>query len=88
MECTIPGLQASHFQSWAVTTEGIFFVRPADSTTMVLLYDSRSNDISEIAEIPSYPTSRFSIAPDGKSLLFVRSDHLDIDLQLLDDLPR
>jgi Tol biopolymer transport system component/DNA-binding winged helix-turn-helix (wHTH) protein len=87
MECTIPGPQASHFQSWAVTAAGIFFVRHADSTTMVLLYDSRSDEISEIAEIPSYPTSRFSIAPDSKSLLFVRSDHLDIDLQLLDYLP-
>ncbi|MCK5406547.1 MAG: PD40 domain-containing protein, partial [Candidatus Krumholzibacteria bacterium] len=86
VECVVPGLPASHFQSWAVTTTGIYSVRPSDTTTMVMRYDSRSDETSEIAEIPSYPTSRFSIAPDGESLLFVRSEHLDIDLKLLEYL--
>jgi Tol biopolymer transport system component/DNA-binding winged helix-turn-helix (wHTH) protein len=85
--CTIPELQAGHFQSWAVTAEGIYFVRLEGATTMVLLHDSRDNSTREIAAFPSYPTPRFSISPDGKSLLFVRSDHLDIDLMMLDYLP-
>jgi hypothetical protein len=30
----------------------------------ILLYDSHGNYLSEVAEISSYPDSRFSIAPD------------------------
>lgn len=86
LELVVSGLQASHFQSWNVTPAGVYFVRPSDTTTTVALYDVLRGEIREIAEFPSYPTSRFSIAPDGSSLLFVRSEHLDIDLELLDYL--
>jgi Tol biopolymer transport system component/DNA-binding winged helix-turn-helix (wHTH) protein len=86
LEPVVPGLQASYFRSWAVTEAGFYFVRPSDTTTVVTLYDARRNETRDLAEIPSYPTSRFSIAPDGKSLLFVRSELLDIDLELLDYL--
>ncbi|UCG50490.1 MAG: PD40 domain-containing protein [Candidatus Latescibacterota bacterium] len=86
-ECTVPDLQAGCFQSWTVTVEGIYFVRLEGATTKVLLRGSRGDTTREIAAFPSYPTSRFSISPDGKSLLFVRSDHLDIDLMMLDYLP-
>lgn len=87
LECVVPDMPASHFQSWMVTAEGVYFVRPKDVATTVLLYDPRSGDTSEVAEIPSYPTTRFSVSPDGRFLLFVRSDRLDIDLELLDYLP-
>lgn len=87
LECVVPDLPASHFQSWVVTAEGVYFVRPKDVATTVMLYDPRSGDTSEVAEIPSYPTTRFSVSPDGRSLLFVRSDRLDIDLELIDYLP-
>jgi Tol biopolymer transport system component len=84
VESVVPGLQASHFQSWAVTAAGIYFVLVSDDETTVMLH--RNDETTEIAQIPTYPTTRFSIAPDGKSLLFVRSDHLDIDLKLLEYL--
>ena len=85
-ELVVPGLQASLFRSWAVTEAGIYFVRPSDTTSVVTLYNARKNETRYLVEIPSYPTPRFSIAPDGKSLLFVRSELLDIDLELLDYL--
>jgi Tol biopolymer transport system component len=86
LELVAQGLQASHFQSWDVNAAGIYFVRRSDTTTTVVLHDVRSNESREIAGFRSYPTSRFSISPDGSSLLFVRSELLDIDLELLDYL--
>jgi Tol biopolymer transport system component len=83
-ECVVDGLPASQFQSWAVTAAGIYYVRPQDAETAVLFHDLSRDETTEIATIPSYPSPRFSIAPDGRSLLFVRSDHLDIDLKLID----
>jgi Tol biopolymer transport system component len=87
LDCKVPRFPASQFQSWEVGVDGIFFASPTDSKTTILLYDPRSDVSREIAEIPSYPTPRFSVSPDSRSLLFVRSDQLDIDLQLLVYLP-
>jgi Tol biopolymer transport system component/DNA-binding winged helix-turn-helix (wHTH) protein len=86
-ELVVPDFPASHFRSWAVNTKGIFFVRLEGSVVKVIRHDTRSGENDEVAAFPSYPTSRFSISPDGSSLLFVRSDQLDIDLRMLDYLP-
>jgi Tol biopolymer transport system component len=87
LTCTIPELKASQFRNWAVAPEGVYFARTTDEVAKILLHDSHGQYLSEIAEIPSYPDSRFSISPNAESLLFVRSDQLDIDLLLLDRLP-
>lgn len=87
MHCVVPGFRASDFQGWTVTATGIVSVRTAGSWATLVLHDPRGREIGEIAEIPRYPSTRFSVSPDGQSVLFVRSEQLDIDLRMLDHIP-
>jgi dipeptidyl aminopeptidase/acylaminoacyl peptidase len=85
--CVVADFPASHFRDWTVTETGIFYVRPAGSTAVVVCFDPVSGETCPVARIPSYPAPRFSVAPDGQSMLFARSELLDIDLHVLDYLP-
>ena len=86
-ELIVADLPANHFQSWAIAADGIFYARPAGSEVTVCFCDLDGRDTREITAFASYPTSRFSVSPDGGSILIVRSDYLDIDLKVLDYLP-
>jgi dipeptidyl aminopeptidase/acylaminoacyl peptidase len=82
----IPHIKASFFRFWAVAGAGIYYAIPAEAQSPVFLSPWTGAPPREIARIPSYPSARFSVAPDGASLLFVRCDLFDIDLFIVENI--
>jgi hypothetical protein len=77
----IPG----YYDSWALTSKGILFLKEEDGKPTISFYDIVTHKVRTIAEfdgnLPSVGLSGFSVSPDERSLLVVRAEPVFSNIQ-------
>jgi Tol biopolymer transport system component len=72
--------------NFAVTKEGIYFVRGAQNSEAVISFMSFSSRTIEDLATVKLPVGRgLTVSPDGNSILFTQFDRADSDLYLVDN---
>ena len=75
-------------QDWQMAPDGIYYFQPAGQSLAVEKVDLKSGKIAEALRLPpgaAGGTSNFTISPDGRWLLFVRSDQFVSELMMIDN---
>jgi Tol biopolymer transport system component len=72
--------------NFAITKEGIYFVRRAQDSEAVISFRNFSSRIIEDLATVKLPVGRgLTVSPDGKSILYTQFDRADSDLFLVDN---
>jgi len=79
-EFLIEDRTAIAWSSWVVTAGGAYFVRPGREGWLLGWYDGASKQSRILGPIAGQVVSDLCLAPDGRSLLFARTDRLEADL--------
>jgi Tol biopolymer transport system component len=83
----VPDFRASEFINWTVNATGIYYFVRNEQGTSIKLYNPSDDSIDVVATLAFHPISRFSVSPDGKRILITRTEYLDIDLMMLNQIP-
>jgi sugar lactone lactonase YvrE len=69
-----------------VRPEGLLYVEPGEAGPRVMLYDFARGESRLLAQLPSLCQPGLALSPDGRTLLYARTDHESVDLAVTDRL--
>jgi dipeptidyl aminopeptidase/acylaminoacyl peptidase len=82
----VEALQPYDWGNWAVTDEGIYYVRRDAQGPVLLLHafaSAAEQTIALLEPLPRHPA--FALSPGGRDLFYTRVDRVDGDLLLVED---
>ena len=77
-EAVVQGLTGLGLKNWTVGQKGVYFLREAEGTHFLELYDFKSKQIRQIKELPEADPSistSIDIAPDDSYLLYTKREN-------------
>ena len=79
-------LESTHRGAYEVVEDGVYFI-PASKEDDLSLQFLRfaTGAVEPIHDFERQPTSRFSVAPDGRSILFSQVEPMEADLMLVEN---
>ncbi|MBN2170810.1 MAG: PD40 domain-containing protein [Candidatus Krumholzibacteriota bacterium] len=81
----VDDLRPGDFYYWQVMGNGLYYNRERDGLFERVRRDLDSGETRVVARLPEANSLTVSIAPDESELLFVRMEHVDVDLRLVED---
>jgi Tol biopolymer transport system component/DNA-binding winged helix-turn-helix (wHTH) protein len=79
-------LEPFDWGNWALTRDGIYFIRREDVGPTIRFYSflsGRSSPIATLDEVPEQPS--LAVSPDGRVLLYTHVDRNESDILLVED---
>jgi dipeptidyl aminopeptidase/acylaminoacyl peptidase len=74
--------------NWAVTAEGLYFIRRTDDGPQVAFRRFGADDTETIASISSIASPSLEVSPDGQRILYARIERVNSDLVAAEQLQR
>jgi len=74
------------FDTFAITREGIFFLRPLERKSVLSFMSFASGLIDDVAHTTAPTDLGLTVSPDGQSILYTQRDQSGSDLVLVDNL--
>jgi Tol biopolymer transport system component len=66
--------------NWAVTGDGLYFVRRGEGGTTIAFHDFATRASRTVASIPNIASPSLEVSPDGQRLLYARIEQSNSDL--------
>ena len=76
----IDDLALPDWGNWAVTGDGLYFVRRGGDGTTVAFHDFATGTNQTVASIPTIASPSLEVSPDGQQLLYARIEQSNSDL--------
>lgn len=79
-------LEPFDWGNWALTRDGIYFIRREESGPTIRFYSfltGRSSALATLADVPEHPS--LAVSPDGGTLLYTHVDRNESDVLLVED---
>ena len=79
-------LESTHEGSYEVVEDGVYFVPPSKGSDFSLQFlRFATGAVEPIHDFERQPTGHFSVAPDGRSILFGQAEPFEADLMLVEN---
>jgi Tol biopolymer transport system component/DNA-binding winged helix-turn-helix (wHTH) protein len=76
----VKDLSSRDWGNWAVTAEGLYFIRRTEGGPRIVFRNFRSGETRKVASIPNIASPSLEVSPDGKRLLYARIEGANSDL--------
>jgi hypothetical protein len=78
----VEDLSSRDWGNWAVTAEGLYFIRRTEDGPRIVFRPFGSGDTRVVAPIPKIASPSLEVSPDGQRLLYARIEGADSDLMI------
>jgi Tol biopolymer transport system component len=78
----VDDLASYDWGNWAVTAEGLYFIRRTDDGPHILFRDLGSGETRVVASIPNIASPSLEVSPDGQRILYARIEGVNSDLMI------
>jgi hypothetical protein len=78
----VDDLASYDWGNWAVTAEGLYFIRRTDNGPRILFRDLGSGETRVVASIPNIASPSLEVSPDGQRILYARIEGVNSDLMI------
>ncbi len=85
-ERIVPGEMVATWGEFVPVEGGFLCLRPSPPEVELCRYDFVSGATHAIARIPQYGCAHLAVSPDGESILYDRSERMDCDLIVVDEV--
>ncbi len=78
----VEGFSPGIWGSWALSSDGVFFVRNTDAGPEIAFYGLDSGVMTSVAPVPDFMGPGLSLSPDGERILFAQIDRHECDVMV------
>jgi Tol biopolymer transport system component len=78
----VKGYSPGAWGSWAVSSDGIFYVRNSEAGPEIAFHELESGTTVSVASVPEFMGPGLTLSPDGERILFAQIDRHECDVMV------